>query len=172
MPTVHVTITYLEMGHPAMLRPKRVARTDVTVARVDPPLPEVAERFYCGVGNEYYWFERAEWSAAQWHDDLTQPGTELWVLRVDGEEAGYFHLTQPAARTREILYLGMLPGWETDGLGGHLLTSAVERAWEAGADRVIVNTCTLDHPRALPNYLARGFEIVREHTEWRTLPDG
>jgi hypothetical protein len=47
----------------------------------------------------------------------------------------------------------------------------VERAWEAGADRVLVNTCTLDHPQALPNYLARGFEVVRKRTEWRMLPE-
>jgi GNAT superfamily N-acetyltransferase len=66
----------------------------------------------------------------------------------------------------------MLPGWEGEGLGGHLLTCAIERAWEAGADRVLVNTCTLDHPAALPNYLARGFEVVRKRTEWREMPPG
>jgi hypothetical protein len=27
---------------------------------------------------------------------------------------------------------------------------------------VILNTCTLDAPQALPNYLARGFAITRE----------
>lgn len=172
MPSVQVTITYLEMEHPEMLRAKRVTRDDVTLERIDPPDPAVAERFYCDVGNAYFWVERAEWRTAEWRDDLATPGTELWVMRVDGDEAGYFHLTQPAPRTREILYLGLLPGFEGEGLGAHLLTCAVERAWEAGADRVLVNTCTLDHPSALANYQARGFEIVRKRTEWRELPEG
>jgi hypothetical protein len=35
---------------------------------------------------------------------------------------------------------------------------------------VILNTCTLDSPRALPNYLARGFTIVREDRYVTTLP--
>jgi GNAT superfamily N-acetyltransferase len=172
MPTVQVTITYLEMEHPASLQAKRADRDDVVCERVDPPDPRVAERFYADVGNAYYWLDRAEWSTAQWRDDLAQPGSELWVLRVDGDEAGYFHLTQPSPRTREILYLGLLPGFDGEGLGGHLLTCAIERAWEAGADRVLVNTCTLDHPAALANYVARGFEIVRTRSEWRDLPEG
>jgi ribosomal protein S18 acetylase RimI-like enzyme len=169
---VEVAITYLEMEHPAMLRAVRTSRDDVSLERVDPPTPKVAARFYADVGSAYFWLDRAEWSASQWRDDLARPGTELWVLRADGDEAGFFVLTMPAPRIREILFLGLLPGCEGSGLGAHLLTCAVERAWEAGADRVIVNTCTLDHPRALPNYLARGFEVVRKRTEWRELPRG
>jgi ribosomal protein S18 acetylase RimI-like enzyme len=172
VPAVEVTITYLEMEHPAMLRAVRSSRDRVSLERIDPPSPKVATRFYADVGNAYYWLDRAEWSEAQWRDDLSHPGTELWVLRLDGSDAGFFVLTMPAPRIREILFLGLLPGCEGSGLGAHLLTCAVERAWEAGADRVIVNTCTLDHPRALPNYLARGFEVVRKRTEWRELPKG
>lgn len=171
MSTVSVTITYLEMEHPAMLNASLVDREDVTFEQILPPSPEVAYRFYADVGNAYYWVDRAEWTLDQWRDELSQPGAELWILRVDGEEAGYVQLTQPAPRTREILYLGLLPGFEGQGLGAHLLTRAIERAWEAGADRLLVNTCTLDHPAALNNYLARGFEIVRKRTEWRTLPE-
>jgi len=170
MPAVEVTITYLEMEHPAMLRGRRTARAGVTFERVDPPAADIASRFYGTVGRRYFWFERADWTAAQWQDDLAKPGTELWILRVDEADAGYVHLTQPAPRTREILYLGLLSGFEGEGLGAHLLTCAVERAWESGADRVLVNTCTLDHPRALANYQARGFEVVRTLAEWRQLP--
>lgn len=172
MPTVQVTITYLEMEHPAMLSGRRVDHGDVTLVRVDPPTAEVASRFYADVGNAYFWVDRAEWTDGQWDDDLAAPGTELWILRRDGDDVGYFHLTRPAPRTREILYLGLLPGYEGEGLGAHLLTCAIERCWASGADRVLVNTCTLDHPSALANYKARGFEVVRTRTEWRDLPEG
>ncbi len=171
MKTVEVTITYLEMEHPAMLRAAPAPTARATIERVSPPTPDVAAHFYNDVGNAYYWLERADWTDAQWRDSLAVPGTELWVLRADGDEAGFFLLTAPAPRTSEILYLGLLPGCEGQGLGAYLLTLAVERAWDTGADRVLVNTCTLDHPHALSNYLARGFEIVRNRTEWRELPD-
>jgi GNAT superfamily N-acetyltransferase len=171
MPAVEVTITYLEMEHPAMLHARHAARAGVSLERVDPPEADIAARFYADVGSVYFWLDRAEWTDAQWADDLARTGTELWILRVDTGDAGYFHLTRPAPRTYEILYLGLLPGFEGQGLGAHLLTCAIERAWEAGADRVMVNTCTLDHPSALSNYLARGFEPVRTRTEWRELPE-
>jgi hypothetical protein len=38
----------------------------------------------------------------------------------------------------------------------------VEESFALGGTRVILNTCTLDAPQALPNYLARGFAITRE----------
>ena len=41
-----------------------------------------------------------------------------------------------------------------------------KRSWDApgsgGTTRVWLHTCTLDHPRALTNYLAGGFRVVRE----------
>lgn len=170
MPTVDVTITYLEMEHPSMLRSRRVERAGVTVEQLSPATPEVAARFYREVGASYHWRDRLGWTSAQWQGELSREGTELWVLRVDGVDAGFFQLLLPRAGVREIHYFGLLPGFEGQGLGAHLLTLAVDRAWGAGADRVIVNTCTLDHPSALPNYRARGFEIVSTHTERRELP--
>jgi GNAT superfamily N-acetyltransferase len=65
----------------------------------------------------------------------------------------------------------MLPAFTGRGLGGRLLTHAVQRAWTHAAGvatrRVWVNTCTLDHPAALANYLARGFVQFREETKPR-----
>ena len=171
MAAVDVTITFLEMEHPSMLRPKRVAREGVALVRVDPPTAEVAARFYRDVGGAYHWLDRAAWAAAQWTEELSREGSELWVLRVDGEDAGFFEMLMPRPGVREIHYFGLLPGFEGQGLGSHLLTMAVERGWDAGADQVILNTCTLDHPSALPNYLARGFEIVGTRTERRELPE-
>jgi len=52
-----------------------------------------------------------------------------------------------------------------------LLCAAIRRAWETGARRLVVETCSLDHPAALANYRARGFRVVRTTTHARTLPD-
>jgi len=57
------------------------------------------------------------------------------------------------------------------GLGGWLLTRAAEEAFALDASRVILNTCTLDAPQALPNYLARGFTIVREDQYLLDVPE-
>jgi hypothetical protein len=44
------------------------------------------------------------------------------------------------------------------------LSSAVRDAWALAPSRVWLHTCTLDHPNALPNYLARGFTPYRKET--------
>ena len=57
----------------------------------------------------------------------------------------------------EIDYFGLVPNFVGRGLGGAMLTRAVGEAWALGAKRVWLHTCTLDSPRALPGYKARGF---------------
>ena len=47
------------------------------------------------------------------------------------------------------------------GLGGWLLQSAIELAWDKGPKKLTVNTCTLDHPKALPLYQKMGFQPTR-----------
>ena len=56
------------------------------------------------------------------------------------------------------------------GVGGWLLTRAVERAWEVeGTRRVWLHTCDLDSPAALGNYRARGFVPCATSVEHRDI---
>jgi GNAT superfamily N-acetyltransferase len=76
--------------------------------------------------------------------------------------AGYFELKRWADDSVEIAYFGLLPDYIGRGWGKYLLTEAVRAAWSENPVRVWLHTCTLDHPAALPNYLQRGFQPVRE----------
>lgn len=64
-----------------------------------------------------------------------------------------------------------MPRFIGKGLGGALLTAAIERGWDMGARRVWVHTCSLDHPRALPNYYARGFRVFLVEEKFEDLPE-
>jgi hypothetical protein len=61
----------------------------------------------------------------------------------------------------EIVYFGLMRHAIGHGIGGAFLSDALARAWAGDTHRVWLHTCTLDHPAALPNYLKRGFSIVR-----------
>jgi GNAT superfamily N-acetyltransferase len=69
----------------------------------------------------------------------------------------------------EIRYFGVAPDRLGQGLGGCFLADVVDHAWQRGPARVVLNTCSLDGPAALPNYLARGFRIVREERVLRMV---
>ena len=98
-------------------------------------------------------------------------GPIRWLLTWRAAPAGYFELRAPGDGAVEIAYFGLLPDYFGRRWGGHLLTRAVETAWSLGASRVWLRTCTLDHPAALPNYLRRGFQPVREETYTAHLPE-
>jgi GNAT superfamily N-acetyltransferase len=66
-------------------------------------------------------------------------------------------------------YFGLREAFIGRGLGGVLLDAAVDSVFKGAMGMVgmTVNTCTADHPRALPNYLAAGFrEYRRVREEW------
>ncbi len=64
----------------------------------------------------------------------------------------------------EIAYFGIVGEAIGRGFGKHLLSCAVRDAWALRPRRVWLHTCTLDHPHALPNYLARGFTKYKTET--------
>lgn len=164
-----VTTYYLEMTAQSDLIAKRSARSDLILARIDPPIAELNRFFYTAIGGDWHWFDRLPWTARQWREYVNRPGLETWMLSAAGVPAGYCEMEAQAGGDTEIVYFGVLPRFIGQGLGGHLLTAAVERAWELGSRRVWLHTCTLDHPTALAHYRARGFRIYREETKSKEL---
>jgi GNAT superfamily N-acetyltransferase len=166
-----VTTYYLEMNAPGELQPSRadIAELEIRQARV--PAPELNRFLYTAVGGDWYWTDRLGWTYQQWLDYLSRPELETWVAYSDGTPAGYFELERQAGDDVELAYFGLLPQFIGRGFGGLLLTRAVERAWQLGARRVWLHTCTLDSPNALAGYKARGFHIYKAETEEKDLPD-
>ena len=152
--------TYLEMTDPSQLRGADGAPPDVTLTLESSCTPGLWRRLYTEVGRDYHWIDRLGWSDQEVARYLEDPRLELWILRAGGPLAGYFELRKEQDGAVEIAYFGLLPAYVGRGLGRYLLTAAVQRAWSAGASRVWVHTSSLDHPSALPNYLARGFKIT------------
>lgn len=111
------------------------------------------------VGADWRWTDRLGWSDERWQ--AWADSVETWLLDCDDRRAGYFELQPEVDGDVRLALFGLAPGFYGRGLGGHMLTRAVERAWEIpGTARVWVSTLDLDSPAALANYLARGFEIV------------
>jgi GNAT superfamily N-acetyltransferase len=153
-----VLVTDLELTSADQLRPGGPPRVEPTLMRADRPAPELSRFFYRAVGGDWYWLDRIDWTLAQWSEWVATPGHELWTCWVDGSPAGYVELHPDGPGSVEIAYFGLLPAFTGLGLGGWLLTRAVERAWEIpGTRRVWLHTCELDSPVAVANYRARGF---------------
>jgi GNAT superfamily N-acetyltransferase len=156
---VPVTRTYLEITDAAEISPAAPPRIDaeLRIRRIDPPDGATNRWFYEHVGRDHHWTDHADRTDAEWQ--AWAETVETWVVSVDGENAGYYEL-HPTGDDVEIAYFGLLPHAQGAGLGGHLLTHALTRAFEL-APRAWVHTCTLDGPYALANYEARGLRPFR-----------
>lgn len=165
MPPTAVTTYYLETRDPRDLRAKRSPRRDLALVRLLPPMPVLNRFFYTAVGADWYWTDRLPWPYQRWLDYVNRAELETWMLTVQGVPAGYYELESQPSQDVEIAYFGLLPSFVGCGLGGHLLTCAIERGWAMGARRVWVHTCTLDHPQALANYEARGLHLYKEESK-------
>lgn len=169
---VDVVITYLELTAPeAALGPgNRELPSEVELClEQSPGVAAIARAMYRAVGADFHWLDRVAWTDEQWRDEVDRAGVELWTARVGDEIAGYFQLHVETDAV-ELKYFGLTPQFIGRGLGRPLLLAAVRRAWALRPGRVTLNTCTLDHPAALPNYLARGFRLVRTERQQRSLP--
>jgi GNAT superfamily N-acetyltransferase len=157
MPRVEVVRTYLELREPGALHRSAFPSPEARVVKRGPfPLQEY-RRLYRDVGKQWHWRDRLAWDDKELADYLTSPNVSVWELLLGEASAGFFELRREPDGSVEIAYFGLSPTFIGQGLGGALLTRAVEEAWALGANRVWLHTCTLDSPRALPNYIARGF---------------
>ena len=165
-----VTTCHLEMNRPEELQPKEADIDGLRIERVGIPSPELNRFLYVTVGHRWQWIDRLLWTEKDWTEWVERDELQTWVAYVKGTPAGYFELEFQGGNV-EIAFFGLLPRFIGLGLGGHLLTEAIRRAWDMGATRVWVHTCTLDHPNALANYQARGLKIFREETRVQKVAD-
>lgn len=178
MTQLEVTTWWLEMTARSQLRPGRPPRIPVKIVRAEVANPEFARFLYRAVGGRWYWTGQIGWSREQWLAHLERPEVETWVAWVGGTPAGYAEMTEHPGGEVEINAFGLLEQFIGQGLGGHLLTVAVARAWDrqtgqpgGETTRVWLHTCSLDGPHAHSNYEARGFRVFDTTVEMKQKPD-
>jgi GNAT superfamily N-acetyltransferase len=155
---IEVTRTFLELRDPSRLKRKPLPPGNARLVRHAEPDAARYRELYRRVGEQWHWRDRLAWSDERLAKHLGRPVVHVWELLVDDALAGYFELEEQPGPVVEIVYFGLTPEFIGKGYGGAMLTSAVDEAFELGANAVWLHTCTLDSPKALPNYKARGFQ--------------
>jgi prephenate dehydrogenase len=159
--TVPATRTYLEQTTPAP-GATEWPEPGWSLARVAACPASFYRYLYREVGRPWHWLDRLPWSDDRIREHVTSPGIEIWLLTQHTVPAGFAELERAADGSVEIVYFGLLPEFIGRRVGRPFLEAIVGRAWDGGTTRVWLHTCTLDHPRAIANYLAGGFRVVRE----------
>ena len=156
-----ITTYYLEMVSPEALQAKP-AVPQMSIVECQIKQFQFNRFLYQFIGEAWQWTDKLSWTDQQWRQLVEADDHRTWVAYCQGAIAGYYELHRPDGQTVEILYFGLAPQFIGQGLGGYLLTHAIQSAWNwTGTTRVWVHTCSNDHPSALQNYQARGMQIYR-----------
>ena len=161
---VGAVVTYLEMVERPPLRPmpdsplRMVKWVDVDPARY--------RLLFERVGARWLWFSRLAMDDGRLRQEIQEVHA---VVDRTGVEIGMVELDFRQTGQCLIRFLGLVPELAGRGHGKWLFAQTLALAWRAGIARVHVNTCTLDHPAALPSYLKAGFRAYRRALE--SFPD-
>lgn len=165
-----VVITYLEMTEqPSRPTVPMPAGLKLALLRVERPSIAFYRFLYDQVGAPWFWYERKQMPDEALGEIIADPKVDLYVPYVAGAPAGYVEIDRRPAPDVSLAYFGLMPGYFGVGLGWYLLNWAIDAAWTATPRRLIVDTCTLDHPRALQTYQQAGFRAYRQ--ERRSILD-
>ncbi|MCE2564343.1 GNAT family N-acetyltransferase [Komagataeibacter sp. FNDCF1] len=167
---IGVDVTFLCMDRPPPGTPVSLPE-GYSIRRV--PRPGVAwyRGLYDAVGRDYCWWLRRVMPDSRLATLLSSPGIGVYVLYDGDVPAGFCELDSRYGPDVNIAYFGLLPAWIGRGVGRAFLHQMVATAWRLQPAVVRVNTCSADHPRALPNYLRAGFRRVRTIHETWSIPD-
>lgn len=160
---IGAVVTSLEMTARPPLRPSPPTR--LRLKRWIEPQPAKYRLLFERVGSRWLWYSRLAMDDAALKAAI---GELHVVINPQDVEVGFIELD---FRGDECLisFLGVVPELAGRGHGQWILTQTLALAWRKDVKRVHVHTCTLDHPAALPSYLAAGFRPYRRSME--SFPD-
>jgi GNAT superfamily N-acetyltransferase len=166
-------VTWLEMqGPPERPWPHLLPDGQMQLMRAQTPPVHYFRYLYDMVGGDYHWTDKHVWTDEAIAAFVQDKAVETYVLYAAGSPAGFFMLDFRKPPVCDLSYFGLAPEAIGRGFGNWLLGQAVHMGWERPIERMTVNTCSLDHPRALATYQKWGFAPVRREQHSREIRPG
>jgi GNAT superfamily N-acetyltransferase len=162
---IAVTVTFLEMQAPPAHYPPLPYNRQIALLRTK-DIPLHFYRYLMDrVGRKWHWVNVLRLTDEELAAGIHREDRDIRVLYLDGAPAGFFDVKPHLPQEAELAYFGMMAHATGQGIGRWFLGAAIEACWSHGPRKVTVQTCTLDHPAALPLYQKLGFRPVAQKKE-------
>ena len=159
---IHVERNFLELRDINKLKFNSSKENRFLIKKIKPDF-QLNKFFYKQVGKKHRWIDRLSWTDEKWINFISNRNLDTYVISESEDLIGFFELLyNPGLNETEISYFGLLEEYIGKGIGGYALSEAIKKAFEKNIKRVWLHTCTLDHPNALKNYIARGMRVFRK----------
>ena len=159
---IPVERNFLELKDLKNLRFNSSRQNKFLIKKIKPNF-QLNKFFYKQVGKKHRWLDRLSWTDEKWISFISNKNLETYVISESKDLIGFFELLyNPDLKETEISYFGLLEEYIGKGIGGYALCEAIKKSFKKNIKRVWLHTCTLDHPNALKNYIARGMKVFRK----------
>lgn len=160
---IPVTINYLaQAARPHAAPPPRPAAKTALLRAEKPPL-HYYRYLYDVIGAPYHWVSRRYMDDQSLQKILHDENVYLYILHYNGAPCGMGEIdARPENHQQgdiELKFFGLIPETTGTGLGRWFLYNIVDLAWSLTPKRLILETCSADHPAALPLYQKMGFSV-------------
>jgi GNAT superfamily N-acetyltransferase len=167
---VACVVTFLEMTTRPASVPEVVLPDGITLDALHRPDLAAYRTLFRKVGADWLWCSRLIISDEELGAILNDDHYEIFVVRNDGEDIGLLELDFRKPAECELAFFGLVSGASGKGLGRALMNMALELAWSHPIRRMLVRTCTFDHPSALGFYVRSGFRPYAVQVEVQPDP--
>lgn len=163
------TRTYLEMtARPTFPAPHAPLIHGLALMRAEDPPARWFLHLYRSVGERHEWTDWLDAPRAELEAFVGDKNVAIFTLMLQGWSGGFFMLDWREKGVCDLANFGLTREAQGRGVGEWLLKTAILTAWEHdGVEKMTVNTCTLDDPRALPLYQKVGFAPVAREEDRR-----
>ena len=155
------TVTHLEMIPPFLPAAPDSGWPDGLAFARETDISVAAYRaLYDDVGRQWHWVNRRVLTNRQLSAIIHHPATEIFTLKARDRAIGFVELNFKLFPQVEIVFVGLVADAIGEGLGSLMLQRAISYIYSRAPSRIIIQTCTLDHPAALPLYQRYGFTPI------------
>jgi len=121
---------------------------------------------YREVGIKYKWLGRTQMSNKKLEKIILDSEVEIHVMKKNNQNIGFFEIDYRKDYVKNgelrIVHFGLIEGFIGKGLGIKLMDAVISRSRELSIKKIILQTNSLDHSRALPFYKKYGFKVFSE----------
>lgn len=160
-----VVVTHLEMASRAGLRPEPQIDGAVIRRVMQPDLDWYRDLFTRVGATEWLWSSRLKLDNTALAGILNDAGYHIYAMQFKGRDEGLLELDFRSRPDCSLAFFGATRALIGTGAGRVLMNHAITAAWAKPITRLILNTCTGDHPAALAFYRRSGFVPVRQQIE-------
>jgi len=162
-----INITWLE--YKGIIKEKPYESDIYNIAHINPIKVDQYKEIYKRVGSQYSWLGRSIMKDDDLKKIIANKKVEIYFIKKGSQSIGFFEIDYSSNYLKDkelrIVHFGLIREYIGKGLGIKLMNAAVTRAYYLNIDKIILQTNSLDHKRALPFYKKYGFEIFSEETK-------